>query len=188
MKWKLGHYSTSNPPTVIHLYLFWESKKGTLTQCTQCWMLRKCQWNSRDCGAVDKNLGNELKIYFLALSKTTPDVLSSFFPHMSMSSNVVLNPWSYIPDVSNFYSPLISQLEPEPPPLIRTKWRRRGRETQERRKGVYARGIKQNETSFLQSRHYERQRWNMISGAASSSVHWFVIAHCRVLWTLPDEH
>lgn len=110
-------------------------EKGTLTQCTQCWMLRKCQLNSRDCGAVDKNLGNELNIYSLALSKTTPDVLSSFSPHMSLSSNVVLNPWSYIPDVSNFYSPLISHLEPEPPPLIRTKWRRRGRETQERRKG-----------------------------------------------------
>lgn len=49
-------------------------------------------------------------------------------------------------------------------------------------------GIKQNETSFLQSHHYKRQRWNMISGAASSSVHWFVIAHRCVLWSLPDEH
>lgn len=121
MKWKLGHYYTSNPPTVC-----FESQKRHSDTVNQL--------NSRDCGAVDKNLGNELKIYFLALSKTTLDVLSSFFPTRLwvQMSFWILDATS--PDVSNFYSPLISHLEPEPPPLIRTKWRRRGKETEQRRK------------------------------------------------------
>lgn len=183
MKWKLRRHYTSKPLTFTALYLFGESKKAPW-QSAECWAILKMSAELQRLWVKTLNWVENLFCWTENNTRCVIVVLP-----VPPSSYVIRNPPSCIYYVSNFYAPLISHREPEPPPFIRTKCRRRERETQEGRKDEFAqRGIKQNETSFLQRRHYERRRWNMTSAAASSSLHWFVVAHCCVLWCLPNKH